>query len=224
MGWPVALGSARVIFTGRAEGDLGHGGEYVHRVRPEIEVRRRAVLDRPWSWTRQVHGDDVLVVNGAGDGAGLVADAAVTRSPDAALCMLTADCAPIALASSNGTVGVVHAGWRGVVAGVIPRAVAALGGGDVVAAIGPCIHAECYEFGEAELGQVVAVVGDVARSHTREGATALDLPAAVRSALAAAGADVVFDADACTACRAADFFSYRARGEAARQAAVVWLP
>ena len=224
MGWPVALGSARVIFTGRAEGDLGHGGEYVERVKPEIEARRRAVLDRPWSWVRQVHGDTVLTVAGAGDGAGSVADASVTTSRGAALCVLTADCAPIALAGDNGAVGVVHAGWRGIVAGVIPKAVAAMGGGRVVAALGPCIHAECYEFGADDLEAVVAVVGDVARGWTRDGGLALDVPAAVKRALADAGAEVVYDADMCTACRVDDFFSYRARGEMARQAVVAWLP
>lgn len=224
MGWPVALGSAQVIFTGRAEGDLGHGGEFVREVRPEIEARRRAVLDRPWSWLRQVHGDTVVTVAAAGGGAGSVADASVTTSADAALCVLTADCAPIALATQDGTVGVVHAGWRGIVAGVIPKAVAAMGAGRVVAALGPCIHAECYEFGAADLDAVVAVVGPAARGRTRTGALALDVPAAVKQALRDAGAEVVYDADMCTACRPDDFFSFRARGEMARQAVVAWLP
>jgi YfiH family protein len=222
----VALGSASVVFTGRAEGDLGHGGEYVQSVRADVEARRRAVLDRPWSWLRQVHGDTVVTVMGPGDGAGAVADAAVTAHRDAAVCVLTADCAPIALAcTDSATVAVVHAGWRGLVAGVIPKAVAALGvKRGITAAMGPCIHAECYEFGAADLDAVASVVGDVARGRTPDGAPALDLPAAVRAVLGDAGVEVVYDADTCTACAADDYFSFRSRGEMARQAVVAWLP
>src|SRR5436853_7579255 len=88
----VALGDAFVRCTGRAEGDMGHGGARVDAVRPDVEARRRAVLDRPWSWLRQVHGDRVVLVASAGDRAGDVADAAVTTHADAAVCVLTADC------------------------------------------------------------------------------------------------------------------------------------
>lgn len=215
---PIALGPAHVIFTGRAEGDLGHGGEFVTAVRPEIEARRRAVLDRPWSWIRQVHGNAVAAVTGPGDGAGAVADASVTTHPEAALSVLTADCAPIALASDTGAVAVVHAGWRGILAGVIETAVAAVGG-RVVAALGPCIHPECYEFGASELLQFDASV----RATTASGTPALDLPGAVRLALERANADIAYDAATCTACQAERYFSFRARGEMERQAVVAWL-
>jgi polyphenol oxidase len=214
------LGPARVIFTGRAEGDLGHGGEYVTEVRPEIEARRRAVLDRPWSWIRQVHGDTVVVVNGAGDAAGAVGDASVTSSPDAAIAVLTADCAPIALAGPEGVVAVVHAGWRGLLAGVVESAVAAMRATDVVAALGACIHPECYEFGAGELEQFDASV----RATTSAGKPALDLPGAVRLALDRADVELVYDADTCTACAADRYFSFRARTEMQRQAVVAWLP
>lgn len=216
---PVALGPALVIFTGRAEGDLGHRGEYVQEVRAEVAARRRAVLDRPWSWIRQVHGATIAVVNGPGDAAGSVADASVTRHKDAALSVLTADCAPIALASDDGAVGVVHAGWRGVLAGIVDAAVAAMSPGRIVAAIGPCIHSECYEFGVDELSRFDRSV----RSTTSDGRPALDLPAAVRLVLDKAGVEVAFDADTCTACASDRYFSYRARGEMERQAVVAYL-
>ena len=210
-----------MIFTGRAEGDLGHGGEFVHEVRPKIEARRRAVLDRPWSWIRQVHGNAVAVVDGPGDQAGAVADASVTRHPGAAISVLTADCAPIAIASADGAIAVVHAGWRGIVAGVLDAAVDALGGGNKLeAALGPCIHAECYEFGADDLLQFDAAV----RSTTSDGRPALDVPAAVRQALDQRGVSLVYDADICTACAANDYFSFRARAEMQRQAVVAWLP
>jgi YfiH family protein len=221
---PLSLSSARVVFTGRAEGDMGHGGEPVTSVRPDVAARRRAVVDRPWTWLHQIHGAGVVRVTRPGDGAATLADAAVTAEEGCALAVLTADCAPVALASSEGVIGVAHAGWRGAAAGVIEATVAemeALGATGIEAAIGPCIHAECYEFGAGELDGVAAQLGDAVRATTAAGAPALDLPAAVRTALARAGVERVDDAGICTAC-SPSYFSWRARRETQRQATVVW--
>lgn len=223
---PLSLSSAHVAFTGRTEGDMGHGGGPVARVRPDVEGRRRAVVDRPWTWLRQVHGAEVLRVDVPGHRAGATADAAVTAEPGCALAVLTADCAPVALASPEGVIGVAHAGWRGVVAGVLEATVAemeALGATRIEAVVGPCIHAGCYEFGAAELDAVAARLGETVRATTTAGRVALDLPAAVRAALARAGVgdDAVADVGICTACSPVHF-SWRARAEQQRQAAVVW--
>lgn len=223
---PLSLSSASVAFTGRAEGDMGHGGEYVVSVRPEVEARRRAVVDLPWTWLRPVHGADVVLVRGPGDQAGASADAAVADVAGCALAVLAADCAPVALASPEGVIGVAHAGWRGAVAGVVEATVAAmrgLGATDVQAVIGPCIRPGCYAFGEAELGLVADRLGNVVRAVTATGRPALDLRAAVGVALERAGVDPdqVADVGTCTACSPA-YFSWRAGGDMARQAAVVW--
>lgn len=221
---PSPLWSARVVFTGRAEGDMGHGGDFVVDVRPDVAARRRAVVDLPWTWLRQVHGSRVVTVTAPGAGAGEWADAAVTAEPGCALVVLTADCAPVALASPEGVVGVAHAGWRGVAAGVLERTVEAmrdLGAEVVRAVLGPCIRPECYAFGPADLAAVASRLGDGVRARTGDGRPALDLPAAVRSALARAGVDTVDDAGACTAC-SGRHFSHRARRETERQAVVVW--
>jgi YfiH family protein len=222
------VGPAEVVFTGRAEGDLGHAGRWVavDEVDGDVEARRRAVVDRPWSWLRQVHGTDVVVVDAPGSGAGQAGDALVTAAAGTALAVLTADCGPVALGSDEGVVGAVHAGWRGVEAGVVERAVAAmrdLGAGRVRAALGPCIHPECYEFGAAELDRLTSVLGEGVRGTTTAGRPALDLPAAVAAALERAGADLVYVDPVCTACSPAHF-SHRARGELERQAVVVWTP
>ena len=221
---PLSLSSAHVAFTGRAEGDMGHGGDTVVTVRRDVAERRRAVVDLPWTWLRQVHGADVVRVTDPGGGAGTRADAAVTDRPGCALAVLTADCAPVALASPEGVIGVAHAGWRGVAAGVVEATVAemrALGATEVSAAVGPCIHPGCYEFGAVELDEVAARLGDVVRATTSDGRPALDLPAAVRQALAGAGVVDVTDAGRCTAC-SPGHFSWRAGKEQQRQAAVVW--
>jgi YfiH family protein len=213
-----------VVFTDRGAGDLGHAGEHVHAVRPEVEARRRAVVDLPWTWLRQVHGDRVVVVTEPGGGAGQRADAAVTDRAGCALAVLTADCAPVGLVGSDGVVGVAHAGWRGLVGGVLARTVDVMRAGgtaDVRAVLGPCIRAGCYEFGAADLARVARRLGDGVRATTTSGAPALDVPAAVRAALAEVGVTDVHDVGVCTAC-SADHFSHRARHDLGRQALVVW--
>src|SRR5205807_5312216 len=134
---------------------------------------------------------------------GTKADAAVTDAPRSVLAVLAADCAPVALVSPEGVVAAVHAGWRGLVAGVLERAVNGarlLGATELRAVLGPCIHPECYEFGAADLDSVAAQYGDSVRSVTADGQPALDVPAAVRAALRGAGVADVDDVDVCTAC------------------------
>jgi YfiH family protein len=211
----VRLGPARVRFTGRADGDVRHD-----------LGRRAAVLDRPWSWLSQVHGDHVVVVRSPGDGDGTEGDGLVSAHPEAVLAVFTADCAPVALASAEGVIGIAHAGWRGLVAGVVARTVTemrALGATTIEAALGPCIHAECYEFSPADLDTVAARLGDGVRGRTAGGSPALDMRAAVRAALDEAGVALVHDDDACTACERATYFSHRARAESERQATLVWI-
>jgi polyphenol oxidase len=220
----VRLGPAEVVFTGRAEGDLGHAGAWVETPEPEVEARRQAVLARRWTWLRQVHGARVVVVKEPGGCSREQADAAVSKASGAALAIFTADCAPVALASENGVIGAAHAGWRSIHSGVITHtvdAMRALGAeGPIQAALGPCIHAECYEFGADDL----ALFGREAHGVTKEGEPALDVPAAVKSALRAVGVELVYEDDRCTACEADALFSHRARQELQRQAMVVWVP
>jgi copper oxidase (laccase) domain-containing protein len=130
----------------------------------------------------------------------------------------------VALGSPEGIHGAVHVGWRGLEAGVIARAVdamGALGASAVVAGLGPTIHPCCYAFGPTDLDAVAATVGEEVRAETTSGDTALDLPAGVRRKLRDAGAELVVDVDRCTAC-GGDAFSYRARGDDGRQALFVW--
>lgn len=212
------LPGARVRWTGRAEGDL-------RPTEPASAGRLAAVAGGPVSWLRQVHGDRVVVVDGPAPVEGEEGDALVSAGPGGALAVLTADCAPVALASPEGVVGAVHAGWAGVAAGVVESAVASmrwLGATRVSAALGPCIRAGCYEFGGADLDRLARRLGPGVRSVTAGGAPALDLPAAVRGALARAGAELVADAGVCTACAADRHFSHRARAEPQRQALIVW--
>lgn len=217
-GAPFTLIGAHVWWTGRAEGDLRPGP-----LAPPTHLAELAGL--PVSWLRQVHGDRVVVVDGAGPVEGEEGDALVTRSVHAALAVFTADCAPVALASPEGIVGAVHAGWAGLLAGVVERAVEnmrRLGATRVEAALGPCIRAECYEFRRPDLERVCLALGADVEGVTRSGSPALDLPAAVAAALSRRAATLVWDEGVCTACAADRAYSHRARGELERQAMLVW--
>lgn len=215
--------------TGRAEGDLGSLAERgPSGPSAALQARRAAIAPGPWTWLRQVHGAGVVEVVAPGDHAGAEADAAVTSHPEAVLCILTADCAPIAFSSPEGIRGVAHAGWRGLAAGVIAATVDAmrrLGASTIESALGPCIHPECYEFSATDLDQVAVRLGDHVRATTAEGRPALDLPCAVRAELERAGTVLTDDRSACTACDldvdgSWRWFSHRARRDADRQALI----
>lgn len=159
-----------------------------------------------------------------GEHAGADADAAVTSVPGCVLVVRTADCAPVVLLGDR-SVGVVHAGWRGAVAGVVGAAVDAMrAAGDEprTALLGPCIRVGCYEFDGPELHRLVERYGPGVAGSTTWGTPALDLPATVAAALAEAGVPVLDDTSGCTACDRR-WYSHRARGEGERFATTVWL-
>lgn len=210
------LGSAEVHWTSRRDGDFRIDD-------PRVDQRRRALFDAPWSQPRQVHGTDVLVVRKPGDAMGSRVDALVSDNPHAVLAVQWADCAPIALSSPEGVVGAVHAGWRGLLDGIVDNTVAAmraLGASEIVAALGPCIYPECYRFSQADLQPLVERFGDEVRGTTSDSATSLDLPATVRLALEGAGVSLEHVEKVCTAC-STEHFSYRARHDIERQVMVV---
>lgn len=205
-------------FTDRHGGDLSDVDAWL--AGPH---RSAAPLPAPPTWLDQVHGAEVVVVTEPGEHAGAAADAAVTVVPGAPLMVRTADCAPILLEGRDG-VGVVHAGWRGLEAGVIEAAVealSALGEGPDALRLGPCIRPRCYEFGADELDRVAERYGDAVRSTTAWGTPALDVAAGVAEAARRLGL-AFHDAGTCTACSPVHW-SFRARADRGRQGLVAWV-
>jgi YfiH family protein len=177
-----------------------------------------------WVWLEQVHGAAVVHADGPPAGAVPVADASVATDTGLPLAVMTADCAPVVLACDD-AVGIAHAGHRGLLAGILEATVDRLrtvGHGEVRAFLGPCIRVERYEFGPADLAQLVAHFGDAVEGRTREGRPAFDLAAAVRLALARTGVASVEDSGVCTAAVPA-YFSYRRDGVTGRQVTVAVL-
>lgn len=183
------------------------------------------------TWLTQVHGARVVVVDEIGAHAAAPADAAVTAVVGAKLLIRTADCAPVLFVGTHlgrtVGVGVAHAGWKGLLAGILPATVGALcglGASVITAALYPCIGPECYEFGRHDLDAAAVSLGPSIRSNTTGGQPALDLVESVRSSLKSAGVDSVDTRTwSCTACDETRFFSYRARREHGRLGLYAWL-
>jgi purine-nucleoside/S-methyl-5'-thioadenosine phosphorylase / adenosine deaminase len=228
----IDLPGARAVFTTR-RGGYSHGpyrslnlGVFTDDD-PEAVAHNRAALRAdvaapPLSFVHQVHGGEVRQVAAAAGRHPLPRiDGQATATPGVAPVALVADCLPIAVAG-GGAVAMLHAGWRGLAAGIIGegvRALRALGAeGSLAAAIGPGAGACCYEAG----AEVHAAFADVPAAHC--GAN-VDLKAVARRRLEEAGVDDVADLGICTICTDPDLlFSHRRdHGLTGRQAGVAWL-
>lgn len=183
-----------------------------------------------FAMVRQVHGSTVVRVGRPRAGAGFDdpansladADALVTSARAVPVAILTADCVPIALADpSTGRLAVVHAGWRGIAAGIVRSALEVFEDPDrVMAAIGPAIGPDHYEVEEDVARAVAAASPPDGRATRRSGRVHLDLPRAVERTLADAGVRSIERAEECTACEPGRFFSYRRDGMTGRQGLV----
>ncbi len=229
--WQLRCGvSVNAAFSERSDGDLR-----IDREPERLAHDRATIAPLPWTWLRQAHGARVVTVSRAGEHAGAEADASVTATPGAVLAVQTADCAPVLMFSSvaaasgahAAVVGAVHAGWRGIEAGVIGsavRAMAELGAEDISWTMGPCISPQEYEFSATDLDRLASVLGGGVRSHTSGGRPALDLRAAVHSAMAAAGIqDPPLRAEVPCTAASSRYWSHRRDGDASRQASVIWF-
>ncbi len=221
---PLANGAeVRFVFTDSADGDFSP------KVSPsELRERQDSVVSGRWSWLQQIHGATVVTVSDE-PVEGESADALVTDRPQMPISIRVADCAPVLLWSETGdsvVVAAVHAGWKGLAAGILDAAVArmrTLGARQIRWVLGPCISASNYEFGEADLETMADLFGPQVRGVTADGRPALDIDAAVRSALAVDGVNPVHNRSdpVCTAA-SPRHFSYRRSRDSQRQVGVIW--
>jgi YfiH family protein len=215
-------GGGRALFTDRTAGNLSTGAGEDHEQGLERREQLCERLGLQWLCSsRQTHGTTVNMIDQASGRAGealaIDADGHATSLQGVGAMVMAADCLPVAL-GATGAVAIVHAGWRGLSAGVLEAGVAALReiseGEPIEAVVGPCAGVCCYEVG-AEVHTAFGGAHSVGRH--------IDLRAIAHERLAGAGVGRVRDVMACTICDER-FFSYRREGErAGRQAGVAWL-
>lgn len=185
-------------------------------------------------WLQQVHGTDVLAVDAdadVGSAAEPTADAAITTRPGKPLVILTADCLPVLFCAADGSaVGAAHAGWRGLVGGVLENTVAAMrrhaaAGVPLRAWLGPAIAAASYEVGDEVFTRFVAShAGDAACfAATRPGHWLCDLPALAKRRLRDAGVAEIHGGHFDTFSDPRLYSYRRDRAGSGRLASVVWL-
>jgi purine-nucleoside/S-methyl-5'-thioadenosine phosphorylase / adenosine deaminase len=141
--------------------------------------------------------------------------------PGQAMALVTADCYPVALARSDGMPGlcVLHVGWRGLLDGIVESGVSALGGGELMAIVGPGIGPCCYEVGEEVSGPFRERLGAEVVADGK-----LDLGGATALALKEAGVGSVERTGHCTACEPELFFSHRRdQGRTGRQGVIAYI-
>ena len=177
----------------------------------------------------QVHGAAVVRWEGINAGESPDADAIVSAEPQSLCVVRTADCLPVLLSSRDGAeVAAIHAGWRGLVAGVIEAAVEALQArpADVMAWFGPAISQRAFEVGDEVREAFCAVSADAATAFEQNdrGRWQADLYLLGRQRLAAAGVEAVFGGGLCTHSDPENFYSYRRDGSTGRMLSFVYKP
>ncbi len=233
--WPAPHGVHALMTTRRGGVSAGaytslnlatHVGDEAQAVTANRHRLRHALgLPSEPAWLEQVHGIGVTVLPRKGAGA---ADAAVSFARGQVCAVLVADCLPVILAGRAGDrVGIAHAGWRGLAAGVVEATVQALGSepGSLIAWLGPSIGPDAFEVGQEVRDAFVGRDPGAADAFRpgREDRCLADLPALARRRLAAAGVAEVYGGGLCTHDDPARFFSYRRDGATGRMAALAWL-
>jgi YfiH family protein len=233
--WPAPPG-VRLISTLRT-GGVSEGrysslnlGDHVEDDASRVAENRRllkdsALLPAEPCWLKQVHGVAVADLDEPKDVQG--ADASVTRHVGRVCAILTADCLPVMLAARSGeAIGAVHAGWRGLAAGVSESAVEslALPGKQLQAWLGPSIGPEHFEVG-AEVRETFVLADETAESAFRPNARGrfeADLRVLARQRLERLGICHIYGGEESTYADPKRFFSHRRDGQTGRQATLIW--
>ena len=244
--WPLPRGVKSVITTCQgqpagAQGKLLNFLDDSDACRQQVLRNRRALaeqlaLTQPLPWLTQVHGIRVV------DAAEAIkhqsqrnADACVSRTPGLACVIQTADCLPVLFSSDDGSVvAAAHAGWRGLVAGVIGATVAAMAGeaSAISAYLGPAISQQHFEVGgevrEAFLAQAqqtdrLSTEACFVPSKTRPSHFYADLYQLARIQLRGLGVTRIYGGDFCTYADIERFYSYRRQGQTGRMASLIWI-
>jgi len=177
-------------------------------------------------WLTQVHG--TVAVDAEKMPKIKTADASFARQPGHVCVVMTADCLPVLFCDRQGTVvAAAHAGWRGLLAGVLESTVAAMRvpSGDLLAWLGPAIGPRCFEVGDEVRRAFVAAdsAASLAFMPGAPGKWLCDIYLLARQRLRALGLCSVSGGGACTVSESERYFSYRRDGVTGRMASLIWL-
>lgn len=186
-------------------------------------------LPAPPIWLHQVHGIDVYCADEPPSKDRPAADAVYSQKPGSVCLISTADCLPVLLCDRDGsTVAAIHAGWRGLAAGVIEATIVKLKlpGHSLMAWLGPAIGPTAFEVGEEVYQQFLAhdIHAKRAFQPTRPGHWLADLYQLAKQRLAEHSVNAVYGGNLCTYRDPKHFYSHRRdRGLTGRMASLIWL-
>ena len=178
-------------------------------------------------WLEQVHGTEVIEL-GSANQPGCRGDAACTGQSGQACVVMTADCLPVLFCDRAGTwVAAAHAGWRGLVDGILEQTVARYPGQpeELLAWLGPAIGPKVYQVDDGVRARFIARDRRAADAFTADGPGhwLMDLYQLARQRLVQAGVGAVYGGDHCTYSEPQRFYSFRRDGVTGRMAALIWL-
>lgn len=229
-GAPKASGASQGVY--RSFNLAAHVGDAAAAVAANRQVLHGATGVTAIQWLDQVHGRRCIRANARSAATLPQADAAWTTERGLALAVLTADCVPVVVADRSGSlVAVAHAGWRGLVGGVLENLLSALPAppAELIAWLGPAIGPGAFEVG----GEVVAAIGALSDGGRLAAASArprpgsdrwlVDLFTLAEALLRQGGIPQILSDRLCTFTDAR-FYSYRRDGVTGRMATLGWLP
>lgn len=180
------------------------------------------------AWLQQVHGTEVIQLPNQ-QATSCVADGAYTQQPNTVCAVTTADCLPVFLTSTDGTeVAVLHAGWRGLAAGIIEKGIQRFSSRQLLAWLGPAIGPAVFEVGDEVRDQFMAADSKAATAFTPspQQRWLADLYTLAKQRLTACGVTHIFGGEHCTYTETNLFFSYRREKENKQRigmASLIWI-
>lgn len=177
-------------------------------------------------WLNQVHGTQVIHTDQWESGCD--ADACYSKQIEQVCTIMTADCLPVLFCDKSGTqVAAAHAGWRGLLNGVLEQTLAQFTGpkANIMAWLGPAIGPEQFEVGNAVFEAFAQQNNDNNDAFTRIDADHLlaNIYALAIKRLHRAGVTAIYGGDRCTVTEQQSFFSYRRDGRTGRMASLIWI-
>ncbi|AMG30083.1 peptidoglycan editing factor PgeF [Grimontia hollisae] len=228
--WIKAVSTTRKGGVSHAPFDSLNLGDHVGDDKDRVAANRQILMDTmsmPTSpaWLNQVHGTDVVTLP-LPSGAVPDADASFTDVHGQVCIVMTADCLPVLFCNEEGTqVAAAHAGWRGLVNGVLEQTLSKFDEpGKVMAWLGPAIGPDAFEVGSEVREQFMAHDANaVVAFKPHNDRWLADIYLLARQRLMASGVTQIYGGEYCTVSAPETFFSYRRENRTGRQASCIWI-